>query len=172
MDIEKINNSNLSLENNSKDLINLYNIYMDYEIKSVDDRDMLTKILKDIKDKIKEMDLKRKEIVKPLNEYIKKWNNTFKPYINDLEKIKRNIEKNIIEFTDIKNFFEEAEETKIESGYLKTSIMITKDYEIEDITKIPIEYLTVDDKKIKQAIKDGKEISGIKIIERKYTRQI
>lgn len=67
--------------------------------------------------------------------------NIFVPVVNDIKKVKGNMASNVM--------------------------AQTYDFELLDILKVPIEYLTTDDVKIRKALRDSKgkiEIAGIKIL--------
>lgn len=67
-------------------------------------------ILKTVKQKIKIIDERRKEITKPLNDYVKERNAEFKPFIEFLESKKEIIEKEMLRFGR-----EKAEKLRIEA---------------------------------------------------------
>lgn len=70
-----------------------------------------------------------------------KFNDIFVPVVNDIKKVKGNMASNVM--------------------------AQTYDFELVDISKVPLDFLTTDDVKIKKALRDSKgkvEISGIKVV--------
>ena len=59
-------------------------------------------------------------------------------------------------------------DVKTERGEVSTSSVVKKwQHEVEDETKVPVEYMSVDEKKLKQAVKDGiRDIPGVRIFEK------
>lgn len=70
-----------------------------------------------------------------------KFNNIVIPVVNDIKKVKGNMASNVM--------------------------AQTYDFELVDLSKVPLEYLTTDDVKIRKALRDSKgkvEIPGIKVL--------
>lgn len=109
----------------------------------------------------------RKEIIKPHLDYQRDINKLAKEYLQKLDDIETHLKKSVKDWIETASLFEDEK-------YLDT--MITEDgtmtmkkewsFEIEDISKIPREYLKVDETAIKKAIKSGvRTLSGVKIFE-------
>ncbi len=74
------------------------------EIKINDDKNLneATELLKAIKQKIKQIEERRTDLVKPLNDYIKNLNNEFRPYKEKAEQIKKILEEEILRYNKIR----------------------------------------------------------------------
>lgn len=148
-------------------------------------------VLKACKNKVKELEEERKSYTAPLDESKKRIMAKFKEVVDPLEsyiskvskamsdwyvveekkrkELQAQLEKEAVEKADKTNpdvivpVVESVKTTK--SGYSTTTMIKSYTYEVEDLTKVPREYLMVDDKKVKAVIKTGIKVDGIKIIE-------
>jgi hypothetical protein len=129
---------------------------------------------------LKELDEKRKEVIKQPDKFVRAVNKAVRVYKKQLEKIvstagekiafyeteKRKAQEKAIEKVedDLKPIL--PEKTKIETAG-GGSVTIDYDnwhYILIDITQVPIEYMTLDEKKIKKAIDAGvRKIPGLDI---------
>lgn len=157
---------------NGKDMIlqgnNAVRKYDDFVLQALDqadrclikDQEDLSKafdLLKLIKVKIKRSDDERKELVAGFNDGLKKINGKYKENITShLEKAKDLIEKKLEQYLNS----ETEIITKSFNEFGTTTIKEKYDFDVTDITKIPLEYLKIDDKKIKKTINDIKFING------------
>lgn len=148
-------------------------------------------VLKLCKDKVKEVDTERKNFTKPLDESKKRIMSKAKEIIEPIkeyidkvesamggwyvqEEAKRKEEQKKLEEKAIEEAGDNpdvvvpvVESVKKTKGSLSTSSVIEyNDYEVVDETKVPREYLKLDETKIKQAVKIGTQIEGIKIIKK------
>jgi len=150
--------------------------------------------VKSIRLRIQSIDSKRKEWTKPLDEAKKRIMEDIKTLIEPLEKLEKDIKDRMIIFYKIeqnrlneeqKRIEEEAKNRIIESGELEAIVPVVNDiktqngefakttvrkvwvYEIEDLDKIPKEYWIIDEKLIKEAIRNGaRKIDGLKIYQK------
>ena len=112
------------------------------------------KSIKELKDNL---EAQRTEFTKPLNESLNKINAFFKQFSAPLEAADKLIREKIVKFQktlpeDANNSFGEV--------HFTTSTTI----KVVDITKVPYEYLMVDEKKVKAALKNGlTSIKGLSI---------
>lgn len=99
----------------------------------------------------------RTEITKPLNLSLKSINAFFKKFSTPLEEIDEKIRAKVIEFGKT------TEETAFGVIHFRKNLLI----EVIDKGKVPEEYLIPDMAKIKEAIREGKDIPGVQITEEK-----
>jgi hypothetical protein len=176
------------------------------------------KLLKEVRDYIKNIDRIRTALVKPLNDHVKNINDQFRPLTdasketedalslkmksyNDQQKVKRDAEAKAARDAETARLREEAEklaaaavnlksdkvmdaavkveekaakleaapvkvQTQFVSGESKTNFAMVWRFEVVDPRKVPIAYMEISDKKIKDAIKSGlRDIPGIRIFE-------
>lgn len=172
-----------------KTQINQEVLNREIEIVTQDDYQQSGDVLKLCKNKIKELETERKTYTQPLDESKKlimaKFNETINPIKDYIEKLNRGMSNwFVIEEKRRQEEQKELEEKAIEEagdnpdvivpvvesaktikgGIATTSMTKTYDFEIEDETLIPREYLMPDEKKIKADIKKGVVIKGIKTI--------
>jgi len=136
-------------------------------------------ILQKIKKRLKELDEMRRAITKPLDEAKKKIMTLFKDPTGQLEEIEMKIKKAILDFQQslfaqqqIENAF--CSENEMESiepavpNIAGVSIRKIWKFRIVDETKIPREWLMVDEKKIGSAVRKTGchlKIAGVEIYE-------
>lgn len=148
------------------------------EVKALD-------LIKKIKNYITWLEDKRNYYVKPPNEYVKNVNNMFKPFSNELKSIDGIIRGKMIAYNNkreeeelkkakaaIKEPIpyepEDVKTTKIEGATISYKTIMK--FEILDISKVPAEYMILDNVKVNSAIKDGvTQIPGLRIFEKKIT---
>ena len=116
-----------------------------------------------------QIDESRKEIVKPHFDYQKAINKIVKDVEAKMEVIEENLKKKIEEWNEIRKEqpFENviSLELKVDDGQLYTQKKW--DFTVDDSKAIPVEYLTLDEKKIKEAIANGvRNIPGVKIFQK------
>lgn len=160
-------------------------------IKSQQDFLTASDTLKIISQKIKKVEEKRKEYTAPLDESKKRIMADFQAITKPLEEFVAAVKEKMIEWQKIEQKRLDEEQKKLEAEALKkakaegksevevaivnniktqradfSTATLKKIWTFEVISEIeiPREYLTVDEKKIKEAIKNGvREIKGVKI---------
>jgi len=143
----------------------------------------------------KEIEWKKESITKPLNEALKKVRNLFYPLEKKVNELISELKNRIAEYEEEKKQLIEKERKelaeKVESGelkmehaiavleklqtignfiktdYGKVTFRIVKEVVIEDEKLIPREYLVPDIAKIKKDALNGKNIPGVKVVEKK-----
>lgn len=116
-----------------------------------------------------QIDDSRKEIVKPHFDYQKAINKIVKDVEAKMEVIEENLKNKIEQWNLIRKEqpFENviALELKVDDGQLYTQKKW--DFTVDDSKAIPVEYLTLDEKKIKEAIANGvRNIPGVQIFQK------
>lgn len=116
-----------------------------------------------------QIDDSRKEIVKPHFDYQKAINKIVKDVEAKMEVIEENLKNKIEQWNQIRKEqpFENviALELKVDDGQLYTQKKW--DFTVDDSKSIPVEYLTLDEKKIKEAIANGvRNIPGVQIFQK------
>ena len=100
--------------------------------------------LKGVKIKIKEIEDKRTELVKPLNDTVKRINAIFKPFLDRAEALKGILSKNVLDYQrevirqreEAERQRREEEKTRLEEEALKSDSAEKLDQAIEQIDKI------------------------------------
>lgn len=132
---------------------------------------------------LKELEKKRKELVKPMNDSVREINKFFRSLKVPFDQANEIMRQKLTEYRkeEEKKRKELEKELQTEMGI---PIAVPKQhttqrgqegqaivkkywtYEVEDLSKVPREYLLLDDKKVKDAIKQGiRNIKGIRIYE-------
>lgn len=119
----------------------------------------------------KQLDETRLSIVRPHLDFQKAVNKIVKEYESKLEHIENNLKNKLDEYlkqassTNNSSFISKSREMLVEDGKLtKVKKWV---WELEDEQSIPREYLTLDEKKIDEAVKQGiRNIPGIKVFEK------
>jgi phosphomannomutase len=116
-----------------------------------------------------QLDESRKEIVKPHFDYQKAINKIVKDLEGKLEQIEQGLKEKIegwnqerkdLPFGNITSL-----EIKVEDGLLYTQKKW--DYSIDNSALVPVEYMSIDEKKIKEAVANGiRNIPGVQIFEK------
>lgn len=117
----------------------------------------------------KALDESRKEIIKPHFDFQRAINKIVKDYTTKLEQIEENLRSKLDTWLQAQSSFnQDFSSMVIEVDDGKMTTKSTWDFLVEDFDKIPREYLLVNEKKIKSAIKAGfRNIAGLKIFEEK-----
>lgn len=158
----------LKLEIDIEPLLELSN---DYQITDKDSaKNALSMSLQSRKIK-KALDQSRMEIIRPHLDFQRAINKIVKDYTTKLEEIEKNLKKKLDSWLKAQSTFEQDFSNlviQVEDGNLKAKK--EWNFYIEDFDQIPKNYLVVDEKKIKEAIKAGiRNIPGIKILEEETT---
>ena len=139
------------------------------------------------KKKLKQITEEKDKVLKPLKEAVKAENARWSPMETILEDAIEILNKGMIKYmTDKRNQELEEEkkimadrrtkvetkidklaevekvENKVSTDVGSTSFVEVKCFEVEDITKVPKEYLLIDEVKVRASMKAGVEITGIK----------
>lgn len=119
----------------------------------------------------KQLDETRLSIVRPHLDFQKAVNKIVKEYESKLEQIENNLKNKLDEYlkrassTNNSSFISKSREMLVEDGKLTKAKKWA--WELEDEQSIPREYLTLDEKKIDEAVKQGiRNIPGIKVFEK------
>jgi hypothetical protein len=116
-----------------------------------------------------QLDESRKEIVKPHFDYQKAINKIVKDMEGKLEQIEEGLRQKIVGWNENRKElpFESLTdlEIKVEDGQMYTQKKW--DFDIDQSELIPVEYMSIDEKKIKEAIANGvRNIPGVQIFEK------
>jgi len=139
-----------------------------------------------VKKAYKLIEEKRDFYAKPHYNTYKEIRKAFRPYLDQLSTTEPAYKRVMLDFHQSEQKRLDAEQAKIEEEALKnakegeaveveevnnikrveaihgvSSVRKTKKWRVIDITKIPLEYLMIDEKKVKEALKIGKSIEGI-----------
>lgn len=106
--------------------------------------------ISDLKQKIEDQ---RTEFTKPINLSLKSINAFFKRFSEPLDIVDKQIRAKVVEFGKT------SDQTSFGVVHLKKNTVI----EVTDVAKVPRSYLQPNMSKIKQAVKDGKEIPGVSV---------
>jgi len=182
---------NLDLEPIKKDIENFIYSNQEVSITSNDEYLKAGDMLKWVKNKIDKVEEQRKNWTKPLDEAKKRIMEDVKKVIQPLENFSELVRLKMTEFYCEEKKRKDKEQAEIDANALKdlkekgqseVEVAVVNDlktqkgemstttmkkvwkFEIIDETKIPREYLEVDEVKIRSAVKGGiREIEGIKI---------
>ena len=147
-----------------------------------------TEFLGQCKDRWKKIEAYRKDFTAPLNETVGKLNKLFKAQQDPLDEVEKKIKLHLVQFhteqtkkaeeaqkkaeeeakknkgTDPVPIMVGAEKTKVKTASATASYTKVWDFTVEDIKKIPAEYMMVDEVKIRAEVKGGlRELKGTKI---------
>lgn len=113
---------------------------------------------------------KRKEIIKPVLDYQRAVKEFADSLISEFDKIEKTLTKKISSYKEsmehVQHEFpfslENLQEIESEEGCAKEKLQWR--FEVEDLSKVPVEFLCLDEAKVKEAIKNGRHsIEGLKI---------
>ncbi len=155
-------------------------------IKTDEDVTKATEVLVKIKDQIKAYEDERQEYTKPINETLRKLNARFKELTEPLRNGERILKDAIVEYRAIKEEKRAEQEAKLQKKNGNTDIVVESSlpdivesksgetritrrwvFEVIDENKIPRGWLTIDERKINDAIKEGvRDIPGLKIFQK------
>lgn len=152
------------------------------KITTQEDYDTAAALMKQLKELSKQADEKEKEITEPLKGVIKKAIALFKPFKDKVASTEVTLKLAMSIFVEgkkattakleqqvtsgkigIAKFTEKTAELSAKSSFVKERSV--KVLVIEDIAKIPREYMVPDEVKIKKALKMGMKVSGCKLEE-------
>jgi hypothetical protein len=136
-------------------------MYSGYEIVDIAEYEQAGHDLAMIKDKIQELEEKRKGITVHMDNAKKEVMELFKPVINQLQGIAAHIGKEIMDF---KGNMDPRDQKEVKPEGIAFRANWT--YTIEDASKIPAEYYVIDEKRIGQVVRATKgslQIPGVKI---------
>lgn len=116
----------------------------------------------------KTLEESRMRIVRPHLDFQRAINSIVKEYTKKLESIETNLKGRLETWLEAQAPFENNYAdmiVEVEDG--KLTQKKTWDFEIEDISQVPEEYLAIDERKVKEKIKKGiRSIPGLKIFEK------
>jgi len=119
----------------------------------------------------KALETERQKIIKPHLNFQRVINALAKKYTEKLESIENNLQEKLDVWLEAQAPFNVSFANlilEVEDGTLNQKNEWV--FEIENFEKIPLEYLTINEKKIKEAVKLGvRTISGIRIFEKQKT---
>jgi len=155
-------------------------------VKTDEDVTKATEFLVQVKNKIDEYEEERQGYTKPLNETLRKLNARFKELTEPLKTAARTVNDAILSYREEKEAKRLIEQAKFQKKNGNTDIELSSTlpdivesksgesrvskhwtFEVVDEKKVPHEYLTVNDAKVDEAIKNGvREIAGLKIFQK------
>lgn len=157
----------------------------EFNIGTVEELEQATEILQGVKEKIKELDTRRKSVVTPLNGVVSEINSWFRPVTNKLKTVEKQLKDAIAGYHRIVSESNrmaqeeagkassaiEAEEAlaKIQDVPKMAGVTISKvwDFEVEDEAKVPEIYKVVNEQAIRLAVRAGtRKIPGVRIFKR------
>lgn len=173
-ELMKVNVGYLTVEeatNSIRDGLNLdplietaekHNITCEVEAKNALSMSMQARKLK------KSLEESRLNIVRPHIDFQRAINQIVKEYTSKLESIEVRLKGKLEAWLELQaNFNQNFSEMVMEVDDGKLSQITTWTYELEDLSKVPLEFLALDEKKVKEKIKKGiREIPGLKIFEK------
>lgn len=148
-------------------------------IKSKKDYDAAGHLVKQLKELRAHAEAKKRTILDPLNEAAKATRELFKPFEESVSLIESDTKAKMISWSDKQDTKREVLEERFEQGSIGVVALANKlqdvrtasefaetrkqkEIVIEDESKIPREYMVPDMRKIKEALKTGKKIPGVK----------
>lgn len=110
----------------------------------------------------------RLNIVRPHIDFQRAINQIVKEYTSKLESIETRLKGKLEAWLELQsNFNQNFSDMVMEVDDGKLSQVTSWTFELEDLSKVPQEFLTLDEKKVKEKIKKGiREIPGLKIFEK------
>jgi len=110
----------------------------------------------------------RLNIVRPHIDFQRAINQIVKEYTSKLESIETRLKGKLEAWLELQSTFNQNfSEMVMEVDDGKLSQVTSWTFELEDLSKVPQEFLTLDEKKVKEKIKKGiREIPGLKIFEK------
>ena len=158
-----------------------------YIVESVEDVDKSSEFLKKVRDTEREIEAKRLEFTKPLNQSLRAINATFKQLKEPLVEARQVLTEKILSWKKAETAKlekEEARRRKIQESHVKRGHTVeapvvldrpektigntrtTKfwTFGVQDLGKVPTQYLSINSVAVREAIRNGvREISGIRI---------
>lgn len=151
--------------------------------------EMVVSGLKEIKTKYKDIDAERKELVQPLNDTVKRINSMYRPVLTTLTNTEIVLKKTVAAYQAAKEeehqqhllatqaaFDADDTEAVVKHSEAAAESQITKvkgmstrkvwKFEITDVSKVPAEYLMVDERKVGEVVRIQKgetTIPGIRV---------
>lgn len=159
---------------------------MPSEVTNQDTYDQAITYGKQVSKMEKFIDTEEKKITRPLNESIKAARALFKPYREQCAEVKAQVKAILDTYRkeeDEKNRIQEERDlARLEKGTIRedtvtkkmverdlgktdttgttTSVLVIKSF---DLSKVPVEYLLLNEAKVKAAYREGKEINGVEL---------
>jgi hypothetical protein len=136
----------------------------------VRDADEATAVLSDVQARIRTLESKRDEIVYPLKEVIKRVNALFKPALDTYQQSKDFL-KGLIRAEVDARLAQQRAALALPVPDVRAALAVAPvqaatrqvwQFEVTDIEKVPRRFMTIDGVAIKNALKNGETIDGIK----------
>jgi hypothetical protein len=143
-------------------------------IESMADIEHATDMLAYVKKYAKAVDAERTALVRPLNDHVKSINARFKEITGPLEEAEMVLKSKMAAYLK-KRAMEQEEKTDggaaanavpvvVQGNYGTTSTRERWNFEVQDISKVPLGFLAVDEKLVREAINEGRRcIPGLRI---------
>lgn len=153
----------------------------DLTVNSKESYDTAGALVKQMKELAKMADIEEKKITDPLNQALKAAKEHFKPFKDEVKQIEEATKADMIKFLDKQQGKQKALDKKFEDGEIKkVSTYVAHQEEltvqsrnsqvrgvqvlvIDDVNKVPREFLVPDEKLIKEALKAGKKVAGCRM---------
>lgn len=188
MEVIKIQDSQPHLKTAESESKGILEVIKDFQVEEEEDFSFLSETLRDVKKSWKDLETEKKTVTDPLNATLKKVRSWFKPaqdYLKkaellckkklsdyQLEQVKKR-EKAMIEMATAKDF---DGKMKAAEGLVSVpeakgiTIRETWKYEVKDISKVPVQFLAIDDSAVKQYIKEfgkgkPKDVPGLEFVQ-------
>lgn len=197
MEITKLETQTKGLQ---KPVDELVKYSQELEVKTVEDVESASEVIKKISVTKKQVEDQRTAITKPLNDSLKAVNTFFKKFSDPLIQADTEIRRKVAAFRteqERERMRKQAELDKVmakeqerlnklaekkgldpiqitpvtvqenESQVGKVKFKKVWTFDLEDLSKVPVEYLMLDERKVRSAISEGvREIKGIKIYQK------
>ena len=170
------------------------------EVNNEQDKAMVSTAVKESKALIKKVGAARKAITAPLQQQIKQWIDKEKELLQPVEEAIHNADKLVQDFNDqiarqqqeMLNRIAQAEAEELRTAEEKDAEQVRQEsefkrqlaqaqhqtdgirkvwaFELQDLSQVPREYLVLDEKKVRQAIRSGERaIPGLRIFQQQQT---
>jgi hypothetical protein len=151
------------------------------KVKDAESRENARTLTKDLKDIGKAADAKLSDIVEPIKEGIKRIQDFFEPFQTEVAEIEAEVKRQILKYDEKAAAKKKTLDVKFATGKVSASKYLTLSADLED-TKgsrtlqraiaiderlTPREYLVPDVKKIEKALKDGVNVKGWELQDKK-----
>lgn len=170
-----------------------------FQVVSDEQMEKATNVISWCRAKLKKVEERRKFFTGPLNDHIKSINAFFRQWTGPLEEAEQIVDRKVRAYREELRKKAEAEQRAAEQAARKKAekkgidpdaVVVEEapapakrtdfgtfkqvaDFEVQDLNQIPRSYLMADEKKIRQAVKEGiREIPGVRIFMREdFTRR-
>lgn len=172
----------LALER-ERECVSFLEIIKDYRLQNEDSYAQAGEVLKLVKKRMRALDDERTLLVKPLNDDVREINGYFRPATQALEQMAKSLQAMMAQYVkereaeQVRQLAAYAEKARVDKSYCaKVPVTpltrlegigtrrVTR-WEVSDLAAVPREYLTVDSRKVAEALEKGKTIPGIVVVE-------